>query len=311
MKIDSDMESDLNCNRDMNISNAILNDPISCKAYHELFQTHNDLFKDKIVLDVGCRSGMLSLMAVEVGAIKVIATGNMESADFVEKALSGSEKKDIFESIKGSIEQIRLPYGLKKVDIIVSEWMGHAIFTESLYRDVIYARDKWLDKGGLIIPNVATLFMAGMTKNVPKNTQEDEEDTEDEMLLEDYVTPDQLMTHRFRLKIINLSVAIKEDEYFQSPFGLNALRDGEIQGLVLHFDVAFAHNNIRMPLFSIGPRKPKTYLKQTLIYLEDNLMVQKHEMIEGYIAMFANKSAVRGVEFVLGMKTINDEELSE
>ncbi|EDW83115.1 uncharacterized protein Dwil_GK22484 [Drosophila willistoni] len=297
----------------MNLSHAMLNDPISCNAYYELFQTHDDLFKDKIVLDVGCRSGMLSLMAVEVGAIKVIATGNMESADFVEKALSGSEKEDIFESINGSIEQIRLPYGLKKVDIIVSEWMGHAIFTESLYRDVIYARDKWLVKGGLIIPNVATLFMAGISKHVPENFQEDEIDSEDEILLEDYVRPDQLMTHRFRLKITNLSVANKEDEYFQGPFGMNALRDGEIEGFVLHFDVAVAHDKISMPLFSIGPRAPKTYLKQTVIYLEDNLMVQKHEMIEGYIGMFANKSAVRGVEFILGMKTIyeSSSEMSE
>lgn len=75
-------------------------------------------------MDVGCRSGLLSLMSVDVGAVKVIAVGNKESADFVKKVISESDKEDIFEFVEGDINKILLPCGLKKVDVIVSEWIG-------------------------------------------------------------------------------------------------------------------------------------------------------------------------------------------
>lgn len=78
----------------------------------------------QIVMDVGCRSGLLSHLAVEAGAIKVFAVGNMKSARNVAKTLAHGEKAEVFEPLAGSISQIKLPCGLKKVDIIVSEWMG-------------------------------------------------------------------------------------------------------------------------------------------------------------------------------------------
>lgn len=39
---------------------------------------------------------------------------------------------------------------VKKVDIIVSEWMGYFLFYESMLDCVVFARDKWLKKGGLV-----------------------------------------------------------------------------------------------------------------------------------------------------------------
>ena len=44
----------------------------------------------------------------------------------------------------GKVEEVTLPDGIEKVDIIVSEWMGYCLFYESMLNTVIYARDKWL-----------------------------------------------------------------------------------------------------------------------------------------------------------------------
>lgn len=65
-------------------------------------------------------------MSVEVGAVKVIALGNMQSASLVKRVLAqgDKDKEDIFEGIRGNIKEVRLPCGLKYVDIIVSEWLG-------------------------------------------------------------------------------------------------------------------------------------------------------------------------------------------
>jgi len=46
--------------------------------------------------------------------------------------------------VRGKVEEVELPDGLEKVDIIISEWMGYCLFYESMLKTVLYARDKWL-----------------------------------------------------------------------------------------------------------------------------------------------------------------------
>ena len=46
--------------------------------------------------------------------------------------------------VKGKVEEVTLPEGVDKVDIIISEWMGYCLFYESMLQTVIFARDKWL-----------------------------------------------------------------------------------------------------------------------------------------------------------------------
>jgi len=46
--------------------------------------------------------------------------------------------------VRGKVEEVELPDGLEKVDIIISEWMGYCLFYESMLKTVLFARDKWL-----------------------------------------------------------------------------------------------------------------------------------------------------------------------
>jgi hypothetical protein len=52
--------------------------------------------------------------------------------------------------IRGKVEEVSLP--VSQVDIIVSEWMGYCLLYESMLPSVLYARDKWLAKGGAVYP---------------------------------------------------------------------------------------------------------------------------------------------------------------
>lgn len=61
--------------------------------------------------------------------------------------------------ICGKVEEVQLP--VDKVDTIVSEWMGYFLIYESMLDTVLYARDRWLRKGGAMYPNWATLYIAG------------------------------------------------------------------------------------------------------------------------------------------------------
>ena len=62
--------------------------------------------------------------------------------------------------LQGKMEEVELPF--PKVDIILSEWMGYFLLYESMLDTVLYARDQYLAPGGLIFPDKATIFMAGI-----------------------------------------------------------------------------------------------------------------------------------------------------
>ena len=62
--------------------------------------------------------------------------------------------------LQGKMEDVVMPF--PKVDIILSEWMGYFLLYESMLDTVLYARDKYLATGGLIFPDKATIFMAGI-----------------------------------------------------------------------------------------------------------------------------------------------------
>lgn len=51
---------------------------------------------------------------------------------------------------------------MQYVDIIISEWMGYFLLYEAMLDSVIYARDKWLRPGGIMMPNRAKMYVAAI-----------------------------------------------------------------------------------------------------------------------------------------------------
>ena len=60
------------------------------------------------------------------------------------------------------MEEISLPDGIEQVDIIVSEWMGYCLLYETMLPTVLYARDKWLAKDGIIMPDKASMYITAI-----------------------------------------------------------------------------------------------------------------------------------------------------
>jgi protein arginine N-methyltransferase 1 len=81
----------------------------------------------------------------------------------IEKAreiVAANGMSDKITLLQGKMEEVVLPF--PKVDIIISEWMGYFLLYESMLDTVLYARDKYLVKDGLIFPDKATIFTAGI-----------------------------------------------------------------------------------------------------------------------------------------------------
>jgi protein arginine N-methyltransferase 1 len=62
--------------------------------------------------------------------------------------------------LQGKMEEVKLPFD--KVDIIVSEWMGYFLLYESMLDTVLWARDNYLKPDGLIFPDKAHIYVAGI-----------------------------------------------------------------------------------------------------------------------------------------------------
>lgn len=124
------------------IHEEMLKDVVRTKTYQNVIYKNSFLFKDKVVLDVGAGTGILSLFCAKVGAKHVYAIECSSMADTAQEIVKLNGFSDVITVIKGKVEEIDLP--VPQVDIIISEWMGYFLLYENMLDTVLYARDKWL-----------------------------------------------------------------------------------------------------------------------------------------------------------------------
>ena len=148
---------------------------------------------------------------------------------------------DKVEIIRGKVEEITLPGGIEKVDIIISEWMGYCLFYESMLDTVLFARDKWLKPNGLMFPDRATLYVTAIED---RQYKDDKINWWDDVYgfdmsairkvaltepIVDVVDRNQVVTNNCLVKEIDIQTVRKEDIPFEAPFHLQVRRNDYIQ----------------------------------------------------------------------------------
>ncbi|KAH9381240.1 hypothetical protein HPB48_014449 [Haemaphysalis longicornis] len=124
-----------------------------------ILNNYNSIYQ-KSVLDLGAGTGILSMFCAQAGARKVYAVEASDVAEVASKVVSTNKVNDQVVVIQSKMEDATLP---EKVDVIVSEWMGYMLLYESMLQSVIFARDKWLNKGGVLLPEKARMFICSLT----------------------------------------------------------------------------------------------------------------------------------------------------
>ena len=90
------------------IHEKMLRDQARTDAYKRAIDLNKDLFKDKIVLDVGCGTGILSIFAARAGAKHVYGVEMSDTADMAVKIISENSFSDKITVIKKEIENVTL-----------------------------------------------------------------------------------------------------------------------------------------------------------------------------------------------------------
>jgi len=314
------------------IHEEMLKDEVRTSTYMKAILNNRHLFKDKVVMDVGCGTGILCMFAAKAGAKQVIG---VECAGIINQAreiVAANGFSNVITLVKGKVEEIELP--VDKVDIIISEWMGYFLLYESMLDTVLFARDKWLVSittmahiilipwsqvpGGLIFPDKASLYVCAIEDAEYRAEKIDFWDNvygfnmsciKKIPLLEplvDVCDPKQIISDACCVLDIDLYKVTKEQLDFASDFELNIKRNDYCHALVAYFNVEFSKTHTQLK-FSTGPRSKYTHWKQTVFYLDDQVMVNAGEKLQGNISVKRNSKNPRDIDISIALKLIGAE----
>jgi len=274
----------------------MLGDRVRTETYLRAMERNKHLFQGKIVLDVGCGTGVLAMFAARAGAARVIGVDMSTIALHARQVVEDNGLQGVVTILHGKVEEVELP--VTEVDILVSEWMGYCLFYESMLDSVLFARDKWLAPGGLVLPDLCSLHLTAVGDEARRRERAEvwevgglsfgamgrlasmEPSTE-------YVRPRALISTTCCIKKLDLNTCSREDAAFTANFSMTALRSAPLTALVAHFDVQFSACHTPTG-FSTSPRWPATHWRQTVFYLEESGPVGEGEAITGTFSLRPN-----------------------
>jgi len=270
----------------------MLKDVVRTKSYQNAIVKNPHLFKDKIVLDVGCGTGILSMFAARAGAKHVYSIEMADIHQYATKIIKENGLQNKITVINGKVEEIELP--VQKVDVIISEWMGYFLLYEGMLDSVLWARDKWMAKDGLMFPDRAVLYLTAI---------EDEEYKHEKLgfwdnvyglkmsclkkwakmePLVDYVPQKALVTNDCPVLDLDLQTCTVKDLDFSSEYTLTAFKTDYVHAYVSWFETYFSHGKIPVKL-STSMELKGTHWKQAVFYVDDEIPIKKGEKIKGSI----------------------------
>ena len=137
--------------RDVAMHKVMLQDVVRTDAYEKAIT--EVVGPEQSVLDFGCGTGVLAIFAARAGARKVTA---VDRSPFIKTAQKIAQVNG-FDSIDFHHDDHQSLQLDEKVDVIVSEWMGHCLFYEAMLEPLLSIRDRYLAKGGVMIPAEVSL----------------------------------------------------------------------------------------------------------------------------------------------------------
>ena len=149
-----------------------MEDTVRTPCYRDAIVKNPSNFMGKVVMDVGCGSGILSLFAAQAGAKKVYACEASGAAEIARTLVKANGFEHVVEVIEKKIEDItsaQIPF--KSVDVIVSEPLGTFLLNERMLETYIIARDMFLKPSGRMFPAKADLCVMPFTDETIYNEQ--------------------------------------------------------------------------------------------------------------------------------------------
>lgn len=290
------------------IHETMLKDTVRTESYRDFIYHNKDIFRDKLVLDVGCGTGILSMFAAKAGAKHVYAVDNSNVITKATQNIIDNGLASRITLVRGKVEDIQLP--VDKVDIIISEWMGYFLLYEAMLDSVLHARDRFLGPGGILAPSQTQILIAAFRDENLINDSIDfwsdvygfkmtsmREELYQEALI-DVIPKESVVSNAVVIKDLALNSVTSKELDFRSAFEVMVASDGPIHGFVGWFDTVFSRDGEAIPVpdsdksignfstdkltrFTTGPHDKSTHWKQTLFLLKEPIEAKRGTRIQG------------------------------
>ncbi|XP_020591017.1 probable histone-arginine methyltransferase CARM1 [Phalaenopsis equestris] len=298
----------------------MLQDYVRTGTYYSAVIENSIDFQDRVVVDVGAGSGILSLFAAQAGAKHVYAVEASEMAEYASRLVAGNPSLgDRITVIKGKIEEVELP---EKADILISEPMGTLLVNERMLETYVIARDRFLVPNGKMFPSLGRIHVAPFSDeylfveiaNKALFWQQQNfygvdltplygsafqgyfsqpvVDAFDPRLL---VSPPSFHTLNFS--------SIKEEELYEIdiPLSFVASVGTRVHGLACWFDVLFDGSSVQRWL-TTAPGSPTTHWYQMRCVLSQPMYVMAGQEITGRLQLVAHSSQSYTIHLTMSVK---------
>uniref|UniRef100_A0A3Q2P583 Protein arginine N-methyltransferase 2 n=1 Tax=Fundulus heteroclitus TaxID=8078 RepID=A0A3Q2P583_FUNHE len=284
----------------------MLSDRSRTEAYRQVVASNSASLKNKVVMDLGCGTGIISLFCAQLAQPSAVYA--VEASSMVEhtrQLVKQNGCEEVVTVLQGRAEELELP---EQVDILVSEWMGNCLLFEFMVESVLLARDRWLRDGGVMWPSSAALTL------VP--CQADSYYSEKMAFWErpyglDFTPLQPLAQQEFFTKpkfshlidpedclsvpcdVIRLNmytVQVRDLEEVKGEFQFSVAKPGVFHGFTAWFTVQFESLETGGATVELntGPNSDPTHWKQTLFMLDTPTPVNAGDSIHGNVILRRN-----------------------
>ncbi|XP_061569123.1 protein arginine N-methyltransferase 6 [Cololabis saira] len=296
---------------DVTIHEEMIADHVRTDAYRTAILRNSERIRGKAVLDVGAGTGVLSVFCAQAGARKVYAVEACSIAEQAAKIVRHNGLEERVQVIRGTVESVELP---ERVDVIVSEWMGYALLHESMLNSVLFARDKWLQPDGLILPSRAELYITPVCEPLAEDrlffwyTVKEKYGVDMSCMAEfarrcikncdiavSAVSAEDVLSHAARFAELDLNtVTVDELRLLRGRFRCESFGQASVNAFCVYFTVSFPCPDKPL-LLSTSPFQPETHWKQAVMYLDSPVEVVQDTPITGEVSMYPSEDSARHI----------------
>ncbi|XP_062389653.1 protein arginine N-methyltransferase 2 [Sardina pilchardus] len=284
----------------------MLSDKPRTETYRQVILSNRATLKDKVVLDLGCGTGIISLFCAsfaEPAAVYAVEASTM--AEYTERLVKANGCEGIVTVLQGRMEELTLP---ERVDVLVSEWMGNCLLFEFMLESVLHARDRWLKEGGMMWPSLASITMVpceafndfsekvefwekpygldfSCLQPVAKQEFFSKPKFSHQIQPEDCLcTPSDVITLNMH------TLQVSDLEKLNGEFCFKVEKTGVFHGFTAWFSVGFHGLERDGPtmILDTGPHSAPTHWKQTLFMLDEPATVHTGDCISGTVVFQRN-----------------------
>ncbi|MCH6257055.1 50S ribosomal protein L11 methyltransferase [Puniceicoccaceae bacterium K14] len=257
------------------------------------------------VLDLGTGTGLLAMLSAKAGAQKVFAVDQAGIAGAAEKLVAANKLNDRIKVINSNANQLKLD---EPVDLLVSEWLGHFAFAETMLDDVITCRDVNLKPGGTMLPSGVEISLAPIDSEILYDEQGpgfwsepvqsidfsllEKVELDQSIAVKTMVLPDDLLDDGKPIIALDLATATKESPWQSGEVEFVMKRDGQLNGFAGWFSAQLSPSVV----LDTGPHNPRTHWEQTYFPMP-TVVVEEGQRIKVKYSLTRHPVEPRGLLF--------------